>query len=247
MFETTRREGVLELRRPGTEWLSTGWNGGRCCGDVAHCLTVPEGWEPPDLAADVADRLATAGFERDGPVLLTGVDVGHACGARLGPVEVVATAGVSNPAALPVENPWEREPVEGEPATLGGPTGAEKGTEPPDPGTVNLVVGSQRALGEAALANLLTVAAEAKAATLSALVGVPGTTSDAVVAATDPDGEPSTYSGSATEVGAAARICVRDAVSAALVARYPERGMAESVDDARHGVVANEHASLFEL
>lgn len=243
MFETTRREGVLELRRPGTEWLSTGWEGGRCRADAAHSLTVPEGWEPADLAADVAERLAAAGFERDGPVLLTGVDVGHARGARLGPVDVVATAGVSNPAELPVPDPWTDE---GEPAATGALTGATAGTDPPDPGTVNVVVGSRRSLGEAALANLLTVAAEAKAATLSALVGVPGTTSDAVVVATDPEGEPSAYSGSATEVGSAARACVREAVSAALVARYPDREMPESVDDARHGVLTDERAAVFE-
>lgn len=243
MFESSRRDGVLELRRAETEWLSTGWEGGRCRADAAHSLTVPEGWEPADLGADVAERLRAAGFERDGPVLLTGVDVGHARGARLGPVEAVATAGVSNPAALPVPDPWE----ESEPPVLSGSGRRTSGTEPPDPGTVNVVVGSRRALGEAALANLLTVASEAKATTLSTLVGVPGTTSDAVVAATDPEGEPSTYSGSATDVGAAARACVREAVSAALVARYPDRGMPESVDDARHGVVADERAATFEL
>lgn len=243
MFETIRREGVLELRRTGTEWLSTGWEGGRCRADAAHSLTVPEGWEPADLGADVADRLRAAGFERDGPVLLTGVDVGHARGARLGPVEAVATAGVSNPAALPVPDPWTETAA----TATGAGDGTTSGTEPPDPGTVNLVVGSRRALGEAALANLLTVAAEAKAATLSALVGVPGTTSDAVVVATNPDGETSEYSGSATEVGAAARVCVRDAVSAALVARYPDREMPEGVDEATHGIVADERASVFEL
>jgi adenosylcobinamide hydrolase len=242
MFESTVRGGVLEFRRPETEWLSTGWEGGRCRADAAHSLTVPEGWEPADIGTDVAERLAAAGFERDGPVLLTGVDVGHARGARLGPVEVVATAGVSNPAALPVPDPWEEA---GSPATS-VTVGTTSGIEPPDPGTVNVVVGSQRALGESALANLLTVAAEAKAATLSALVGVPGTTSDAVVVATDPAGEPAEYSGSATEVGAAARACVRDAVSAALVARYPDREMPEDVDDARHGNVADEPASVFD-
>lgn len=242
MFDSTLREGVLELRRPETEWLSTGWEGGRCRADAAHSLTVPEGWEPADIGTDVAERLAAAGFERDGPVLLTGVDVGHARGARRGPVEVVATAGVSNPAALPVPDPWEGDEVPATSATVG----RTSGTDPPDPGTVNVVVGSRRALGESALANLLTVAAEAKAATLSTLVGVPGTTSDAVVAATDPAGEPSEYSGSATEVGAAARACVRDAISAALVARYPDREMPETVADARHGIVADEPASVFE-
>lgn len=245
MFETTQRPGVLELRRPETEWLSTGWEGGHCRADAAYSLTVPEGWEPANLGADVTERLAEAGFERDGPVLLTGVDVGHARGARLGSIEVVATTGVSNPAELPVPNPWEGS-NETEGRAAGSPAGSSSGTEPPDPGTVNVVVGSERALGEAALANLLTVAAEAKTATLSALVGVPGTTSDAVVAATDPDGEPSEYSGSATDVGAAARVCVRDAVSAALVARYPDEGMPQDVDEARHGVIADERARVFE-
>lgn len=242
MFQTSRRKGVLELRRPETEWLSTGWEGGRCRADTTHSVTVPEGWDPADLGTDVEDRLTDAGFERDGPVLLTGVDVSHARGARLGPVEVFATAGVSNPAELPIPDPWE-EPATAAPS---GTAGTTSGTEPPDPGTVNLVVGSQRALGEAALANLLTVAAEAKAATLSALVGVPGTTSDAIVVATDPDGESSAYSGSATEVGAATRVCVREAISAALVARYPHREMPQNAAEARHGTVADERASVFE-
>lgn len=241
MFEATRRDDVLELRRPDTEWLSTGWAGGRCRADALHSLTVPEGWYPEEMAADVAQRLAEAGFERDGPVLLTGVDACHARGARLGPVEVFATAGVSNPAELPVPNPWgetrseDHEPRERE---------VSSGDDRPRPGTVNVVVGTERALEEAALANLIAVAAEAKAATLSALVGVPGTTSDAVVAATNPAGEASEYSGSATDVGAAARVCVREAVSAALVARYPDQEFPQGVNEAEYGVVADERATV---
>lgn len=243
MFEATRRGDVLELRRPETEWLSTGWKGGRCRADALHSLTVPEGWYPDEMAADVDERLAAEGFERDGPVLLTGVDARHARGAALGPVEVFATAGVSNPAALPVPNPW-REGVSEEGDSR--ETEAPQGDDRPRPGTVNVVVGTDRALAEAALANLVAVAAEAKAATLSELVGVPGTTSDAVVAATDPSGAPSEYSGSATEVGAAARVCVRDAVSAALAARYPEKEFPRGVEDAEYGVVADERSSVFE-
>ncbi|MFB6220071.1 MAG: adenosylcobinamide amidohydrolase [Halolamina sp.] len=242
MFETTCREDALELRRSDTEWLSTGWRGGRSRADALHSLTVPKGWEPPDLSADVDERLAAAGFEREGPVLLTGVAASNARGAELGPVEAVATAGVSNPAALPVSDPWEVS----EPETASTTAGRAGGNDPPDPGTVNVVVGTRRALGEAALANFLTVAVEAKAATLTELVGVPGTTSDAVVAATDPTGEEVQYSGSATEVGAAARACVREAVSAALVARYPDRGFARSVERAEHGLVTDEHARVFE-
>jgi len=243
MFEATRRGDVLELRRPETEWLSTGWEGGRCRADALHSLTVPEGWYPEEMAADVDERLADAGFERDGPVLLTGVDARHARGARLGSVEVFATAGVSNPAELPIPDPWcETEPEECEARETQAPQGDDR----PRPGTVNVVVGTERALEDAALANLVAVAAEAKAATLAELVGVPGTTSDAVVAATDPAGEPSEYSGSATAVGAAARVCVRDAVSAALAARYPEQEVPVGVDEAEYGVVADERATVFE-
>jgi adenosylcobinamide hydrolase len=242
MFEATRRDDVLELRRPETEWLSTGWAGGRCRADALHSLTVPEGWYPDELAANVADRLAEAGFERDGPVLLTGVDARHARGARLGPVEAFATAGVSNPAELPVPDPWR----EADPEPTDSPGPESHGDDRPRPGTVNVVVGTDRSLGEAALANLVAVAAEAKAATLAELVGVPGTTSDAVVAASDPGGEPAEYSGSATAVGAAARVCVREAVSAALVARYPDREFPEGVAAAEHGTVADERASVFQ-
>ena len=238
MFETSRCEGLFELRRSETEWLSTGWDGGRCRADAVHSLTVPEGWYPDDLATDVAERLRAAGFERDGPVLLTGVDARHARGARLGPVEAFATAGVSNPAALPVPDPWaENDRSPGQPV---------REDDQPQPGTVNVALGTERALDEAALANLVAVAAEAKAATLSALIGAPGTTSDAVVVGTDPAGEPAEYTGSATTVGAAARVCVRDAVSAALVARYPDREFPKGVEAAEHGVVAEECATVFE-
>jgi len=243
MFEATRRGDVLELRRPETVWLSTGWQGGRCRADALHSLTVPEGWYPEEMAADVEERLEEAGFERDGPVLLTGVDARHARGARLGPVEVFATAGVSNPAELPVQDPWrEGTPEECE----GRERKAPQGDDRPRSGTVNVVVATERALEDAALTNLVAVAAEAKAATLSKLIGVPGTTSDAIVAATDSTGEHSEYSGSATEVGSAARVCVRDAVSAALAARYPAGNFPRGVEEAEYGVVADERASVFE-
>lgn len=241
MFDATRRDDVLELRRPDTEWLSTGWEGGRCRADALHSLTVPKGWYPEEMAADVAARLEEARFERDGPVLITGVAARHARGARFGPVEAFATAGVSNPAALPVPDPWSEQATDSEAAPPSAPE-----DDRPRPGTVNVVVGTERALGEAALANLVAVAAETKAATLSALVGVPGTTSDAVVAATDPAGDAAAYSGSATAVGAATRVCVREAVSAALVARYPDEEFPDGVEDAEHGTVADERADVFQ-
>jgi adenosylcobinamide hydrolase len=115
------------------------------------------------------------------------------------------------------------------------------------PGTVNVVVGTTRALADGALANLVAVAAEAKAATLLDAVGVPGTTSDAVVVASDPGGEPTTFSGSATRVGAAARACVRESISAALDARYGDEEPPTGVADACYGVSTDAQADVFEL
>jgi adenosylcobinamide hydrolase len=231
VFDATVRDGVCRLARPGTRWLSTGHGGGECRADAAYNCTVPEGWDRTDLDAYVAERLDAAGFDGDGPALLTGVDQRHARRARLGSVEAVATAGVSNPAALPVAAaPGTDRPADDAPATA---------TDDGHAGTVNVVVGTTRALDPGALPNLLTVAAEAKAATLLDLVGVPGTTTDAVVAACDPAGDPARFSGSATAVGGAARACVRDAVAASLAARYPD-----GVDDPEDGVVTDERAAV---
>jgi adenosylcobinamide hydrolase len=231
MFETRAREGVLQLRRPGTRWLSTGWAGGLHGGSVAYNVSVPEGWERTDLAAYVEERRRRAGFEPAGPTLLTGVDLEHARGARSGPVEAVATAGVSNPAALPMEPTGE--------ASVCGSAGEG------DVGTVNVFVGTERALPEGALANLVAVVAEAKAATLLASVRVPGTTTDAVVVACDPEGERGEYTGSATEVGAAARACVREAVRASLESRYAEREMPGSVAETEYGIETTDRAEVF--
>jgi adenosylcobinamide hydrolase len=111
---------------------------------------------------------------------------------------------------------------------------------------VNAFVGTTRALDAGALANLVAVAAEAKAATLLSRTDFPGTTTDAVVAACDPAGEATPYSGSATEVGSAARACVRDALCASLDARYgaSDDAVPDSVADAAHGVVTDDRAAV---
>ncbi|QRY24004.1 adenosylcobinamide amidohydrolase [Halobacterium sp. BOL4-2] len=229
MFETTLRDGVLELAAPGARWLSTGWNGGDTRADRAYSITVPDDWAPDSTHAYVTDRLAAAGFppRDDAPVLLTGVAQEHARIARCGSVAVAATAGLSNPAALPMD-----------------PDG---GTLPDakraPPGTVNLVAATTRALDDAALSNLIAVAAEAKAATLLATAGFPGTTSDAVVVACDPGGETAPYSGSATPVGAATRACVREAVRASLDSR--DAASPDSVESAAHGTTTDVQAAVF--
>lgn len=239
MFEAAARDGVLRLRAPGARWLSTGVGGGLARADAAYNLTVPEGFDRTDLAAYAADRRRRAGYDEPGPTLLTGVDVAHARGARAGDAVVVATAGLSNPAPLPVEPAGE-----GASASGGEPSG---GPPPRHDGTVNLLVGTGRMLDDGGLAELVAVAAEAKAATLIALAGVPGTTTDAVVAGCDPAGEPARFAGSGTALGADVRACVRDALSAALAARHPDGDLPAVVAGAEHAVPTDRRAEVFEV
>ncbi|MFD1570700.1 adenosylcobinamide amidohydrolase [Halorubrum laminariae] len=259
MFDATVREGVLRLRRPGTRWLSTGWAGGRSRGDAVYNVSVPEGFDRTDLAAYRDERLARAGFtekpcncetdravpaDRDAPpTLFTGVAMEHARGARRGPVVAYATAGLSNPATLPMEP--EREATDSATHATAVDLADAADSIPHGPGTVNLILGTTRRLAPGAAANLVAVAAESKAVTLLHTAGVPGTTSDAVVVGDDPTGESAAFSGSATPVGAAARVCVRDAVRASLRSRYPNDEFPGPPADAEHGVVADGRAEVF--
>ncbi|RZH67121.1 adenosylcobinamide amidohydrolase [Natrinema altunense] len=245
-YDAVRRAGVLRVRRPDTEWLSTGWNGGRRTADCAYNISVPEGWERTALGPYIGDRLERAGFETPagdaaGPALLTGVDIADARGARCGSVTAYATAGISNPAALPME-PTPTDPSE---STAVEADDAEPGQ---GRGTVNVIVGTTRALASGALENLIAVAAEAKAATLLAETGFPGTTTDAIIVGHDPSGSSAAFSGSGTDVGAAVRACVREAVRASLSAHYAtaDAELPAAVDDATYGVSTARRADVFQ-
>ena len=90
---------------------------------------------------------------------------------------MLAIAGLSNPAVLPVGA--------GDVAAQWGKfddnrRDSQAATQPWRPGTVNLLVGVDRALSDGALATLLATVVEAKTATLCSVADVPGTTSDAV-------------------------------------------------------------------
>ncbi|MEF8842924.1 MAG: adenosylcobinamide amidohydrolase [Haloarculaceae archaeon] len=229
---TTVRSGVLRLTHPGTRWLSTGWDGGFVERDAAYNVSVPTGFDRTDLEAYVAERRREARFDAGGPALLTGVEMRHARGARSGSVTAVVTAGVSNPAGLPASG--DRT------ATLEDDVGY-------DPGTVNVLLSTTRALDDGALASLLGVAVEAKAATLLAETGFPGTTTDAAVVGCDPAGSRERFAGSGTPVGAAARACVRDALRASLRSRYPDGDLSASVADAEYGVSTDHAAEVFRV
>ncbi|MFB6250122.1 MAG: adenosylcobinamide amidohydrolase [Halobellus sp.] len=239
MFDATVTEEVCRLRRPGTRWLSTGYDGGESHADAGYLCSVPEGWDDVDIANYIERRRLDAGFDDadPGPALLTGISMCHAHRARLGSVEAVATAGLSNPAALPV--PGERWVGD-----EGGDGSVGSSDDSQHVGTVNVVVGTTRSLAPGALANLVAVAAEAKTATLLTQTGFPGTTSDAVVVACDPAGDSAAFSGSATAVGAAARACVRDALLAALRSRYGTDRPPTSVAEATYGVVTDARAAV---
>ena len=239
VFESTIRANVLRIASQNARWLSSGWKGGFTEADAAYNISVPEGWERTDLDGYIEERRAAADFETPGPTLLTGVDLDHAIGARSGSVTVYATAGVSNPATLPTSG-------------MPGKLPAEQATEPttdaestPHFGTVNVLVGTTCALDDGALVNLLAVAAEAKAATLLAETGFPGTTTDAVVVGCDPTGKSEQFSGSATPVGSATRACVRDAVCVSIQSRYASKTMPESVADAQYGIVTTDPTEVF--
>lgn len=204
-FECDRSGDRLTLRSPSTRWLSNGFDGGYSNADTAYNLTVPNGFGRTDLAAYVTERL---GSDPTGPVLLTGVDQAHARAARYGPIFAVVTAGLSNPALLPTDE------------SENGCSDHQDGSAPPRPGTVNILVGSDEPLTDGGLAGLLATVVEAKTATLTDLVGCTGTTSDAVVVGCPEAEGGDEFAGSATAVGNAARVCVRDALSTALRARY---------------------------
>lgn len=234
MFETVVADGVCQVHRSAARWLATGHDGGYRSADAAYNISVPEGFDRTDLTRYCAERRERAGFSTTGPTLLTGVDLAHARGARLDSVEAIATAGVSNPASLPMD-------PDGETAAV------DRDGERPEVGTVNVLVGTTRALSDGALATLLSTAVEAKTATLLAETGFSGTTSDAVVVGCDPAGESAAFAGSATPVGAATRACVREAVRASLRSRYADRALPESVADAEYGARTDRVAEVFEV
>ena len=235
MFETALCDGVSQFFRPSTRWLVTGLGGGYRTADAAYNVTVPEGFDRTDIDSYAAGRLDSAGFDAEGPALLTGVNQTDARAARSGPVVVLATAGLANPATLPV------------PGADGGETrGAGDYRFDDTPGTVNLLVGTTCSLSDGALATLLSTAVEAKTATLQSLTGFTGTTSDAVAVGCDPSGERATFAGSATPVGAATRRCVRDALRASLDARYADRDVPAAVDSAEYGVRTDGRATVFD-
>jgi adenosylcobinamide hydrolase len=230
--DVTVRSGVCRLSIPNGQWHGTGVNGGFCEADAALNITVPADFDRRDLDAVVAERCRDARFAADGPALLTAVEQRNARAARAGSVTVVATAGLSNPATIRLDQPSEISGVDAE-------------NHRPPLGTVNLLVSSDRALSESGLAGALASVVEAKTATLYAMTGFTGTTSDAVAVGSNCDGPKNSFVGSSTGIGTAIRACVRDAVIASLEATYTDAKIPTSVADAEHGAVTECETEVF--
>ncbi|AWB27510.1 adenosylcobinamide amidohydrolase [Halococcoides cellulosivorans] len=237
MPEIAIRDGVCRVAHEGS-WLVTGPLGGQQAADGAAIVSVPADWSARDLDRAARARLARAGFDHV-PTLFTAVDVATARGARLDGVCVIATAGLTNPAALPLD-PSEADDPPGQVDDVG----ATDEKTPFHPGTVNLVVTTDRALAGGTQATLLATVVEAKTATLHALTGFTGTTSDAVAIGSDRSGPDAAFAGAATPVGDAARACVREAVRAALAAG--DRDPPASVATADAGARTDRRAEVFD-
>jgi len=170
----------------------------------------------------------------------------HAYGARLGSVVAYATVGLSNPAMLPMDPTGVTgatdDAGDSEPGAAAS-TGNRPATRYGQPGSRNDAAARRRRGGEPRRGR-----GRGEGATLFATAaGVPGTTTTRRGGRRRrPDrGAGGGFSGSATPVGAAARVCVRDAVRASLRSRYPDGDLPGPAADAEHGVVADERTAGF--
>lgn len=227
MFEITPNKGALQLEQPRSVWVSSGWDGGITTADAAYNISVPTNWEYTDLDSYAVKRRNESGFSSPGPTLFTGVSVHHAYAATVTDVTVIATAGLSNPTTIPESTGVSLGSADGQP-----------------PGTVNLLIGVDQHLSEHALIEVLSGAVEAKTLTLYRETGIPSTTTDAVVAGCSSHGPETQFAGSATELGAATRICTRDAILASLQSHYPDQEYPTTVQDAEYGTTLSGHASV---
>lgn len=152
--------------------VSTGVDGGLREASTLLNHTVPEDFDHDDPLSYIQGLLAKRGYENDAFGLLTAVWMQNLCVLQYDYITVFVTAGVTNP------NP-----------------------DPTKPHTINIIVVSGEGMSDAALLETIITATEAKAHALR-LLGrdFTGTTSDAVIAASEGD-TVHTYAGTFTEPG----------------------------------------------
>ena len=136
---------------------------------------VPAHYDRGDPEQHVMELAALAGLDGPGAAMITAVDVREVRHTEEDGVQVLATVGLGWPT-------WAAAPAgAGGPAGGGGPAGSAAPV-----GTVNLFVVVPAPVSDAALVNLVTTVAEAKAQALfEAGVAGTGTASDAVCVAVE--------------------------------------------------------------
>ena len=166
----------------------TGINGGIADVSTIFNHTVPSDFSHDNPKEYVESILRKKGYGSDAFGLLTAVSMKHLCILQYDSITVFVTAGVSNP------NP-----------------------DPAKPHTINIIVISSEGFSDAALLETIMVAAEAKAHALKNMGrDFTGTTSDAIVAASEGP-VVHTYAGTCTEPGKRIYAAVMKGVEAALM------------------------------
>lgn len=198
----------LAWRLPGRRQVmsTASVGGGLGVRDWVLNVQVPEGYARRDIGAHVAEVAATLGLTGAGVGMLTAAMVDRvAVGDEEGGVHVEATVGVSLPvwAAAPpdaADDGWARDKVEAG-----------------RPGTINIVAFVPVRHTDAALANILCTATEAKVQALRD-GGVPGTgtASDAVTVLCPVEGPEAPFGGPRSEWGAPVARAVYHALRAGL-------------------------------
>ncbi len=210
--ELVHHEGLpVLLWRAGPGWrmLSSAVLGGGL-GERAWVLNaqVPPGYARMDPVAHLEEIAAPRGLTGPGVGLMTAAEVAaYTTGADHG-VRAWVTTGIGIPT-------WAAAPDE-RPATAADESADEAADAPPRPGTINIVVAVPAALSDAALANALATATEAKVQALFETgYACTGTPSDAIcVAARTPraDEQPDMFGGPRSRWGSRLARAVHGAV-----------------------------------
>lgn len=162
---------------------------------------VDKGYRSDNPVQDLKGVSRETGIEEKVVGMMTAVDMENVVVKTFGEVTAVVTGGVTNALAAGEEVEW--------------------GTS----GTINIILLIDADLTDAAMVNSVIVATEAKTLALGDLdvkstvseARATGTTSDAIVVACTWKGEILRYAGTATDVGRAIALAVREAVREAII------------------------------
>ncbi len=228
MFETTGRDSVCQIRREGARWLSTAWDGGYRTADAVYNVTVPEGFERTDLDAYRAERLSGAGFAV-GPTLLTVFTWNTpACPERVG--VGAGDSGSLEPRRVADVGSGDSRRLRRDCVESGGRPDWRPGT----------AISSSVSTGRWTRARWRRCSPPpSRRGCDAARRGKrPRNHIGRGHRRLCPERRARLFAGSATELGAATRVCVRDAIRASLAARYGGDAL-PTVDGAEYGVVAD--------